>query len=304
MPVTIVSPLPIPVSMADKPTPAAPATMPTGGKTSPTSAPSPATPSAKPAPPAPAGLTPAQIQKPYSATAAAISVAGDKAGQIGAGLAPGSGVAPVKAALDALSMIPGPVGVLAAAANAATSAISGLASAANSAADKYAPYSGAISLAQAQADIRETLGDMRRAREYGADLAKFVEAQSKLGQSWEDVKAKFLSVIVPVLTKIFELLQGLIDGLANPAQAIQDTKDLIKDLDEKVGKGGLETLPLGLGAAISLLKALPDIKKNTDPKIEDEVGTLTKLRGLIAPETPVMQPRADPALNMPVFGGF
>lgn len=72
---------------------------------------------------------------------------------------------------------------------------------------KFEGYSAVLSSATAQADARSQLGDLRRAQEIGPKLAQFVDAQSKMEQSWEDIKVSIMQVVVPILTNIYEVLQ-------------------------------------------------------------------------------------------------
>ena len=95
---------------------------------------------------------------------------------------------------------------------------------ANKMANTYGEYDPAIAQAQAQAEMRKVLGDMRRAEEASGELAAFVEAQSQMQDRWEDLKVKIMTKIVPVVTGILEVL-GALFGLASKRDADEELKD-------------------------------------------------------------------------------
>ncbi len=73
--------------------------------------------------------------------------------------------------------------------------------------EKYGQYSPEIATAQATADVRSIIGDMRRAQESGPQLAQFIEAQSKFEQKYEDAKLALLTSLMPIATGIFDILK-------------------------------------------------------------------------------------------------
>ena len=54
------------------------------------------------------------------------------------------------------------------------------------------------------AEVRQTLGDLRRGQQVGGNLSRYVEAKSELTQTVEDIKAQITNVLVPVLTAILK----------------------------------------------------------------------------------------------------
>lgn len=109
-----------------------------------------------------------------------------------------------------------------------------VADAATRAADRYGQYNPLIAQQQALAEIRITLGDIRRSREGSKELADYVKAQSILQNQWEDVKLAVMKKIVPVVTGILEVLSALL-GIASrtDVQEKDDPTSII--LDEKRG---------------------------------------------------------------------
>lgn len=112
----------------------------------------------------------------------------------------------------------------------ATKAFSGLMSAINETANRYAEYSPEISQAQSIAEIRQITGDFRRAQEASSQLSEYLIAQSDLQQKFEDIKIKFLVSITPIVTRIVEILEaimpagesisGSVSALASPLEAL------------------------------------------------------------------------------------
>lgn len=71
---------------------------------------------------------------------------------------------------------------------------------------RLASYSGELALAEAQADIRQTLGDLRRAQKLGTDLGRFEDARSRLSDVSQDLLADLLKPLIPLITNVLENL--------------------------------------------------------------------------------------------------
>jgi hypothetical protein len=103
-------------------------------------------------------------------------------------------------------------------------------------ATRYGEYNQDIAREQALADIRLVRGDMRRSQELGPDLAKYVAAQSELKDSFEDLKAKLLSGLLPLIT--------------TSVNSLTIAVDLLNELTD-LGKISAEALTLQLPTAIT-----------------------------------------------------
>ena len=100
------------------------------------------------------------------------------------------------------------------------------------AAERYGEYSPEIAQAQAIAEVRQEMGDMRRAQLLGANMAQYILAQSETRQKWEDVKARFMNAALPAMTGIYNML-----GYALP-KLIEDKNQEVKDpTDVILGEG-------------------------------------------------------------------
>ena len=73
-------------------------------------------------------------------------------------------------------------------------------------AERYGEYNPQIAQAQAMAEIRQVMGDMRRAQRSGTELARFIEEQSRMQQQFEEIKMRIWMKILPVITAILEIL--------------------------------------------------------------------------------------------------
>jgi hypothetical protein len=75
---------------------------------------------------------------------------------------------------------------------------------------RYGEYSPEIAQASAVAEIRQTMGDFRRAQEVSGEMAKYIIAQSDLQQRFEDMKVKLLTQMMPLITHTVELIEVIV----------------------------------------------------------------------------------------------
>jgi molecular chaperone GrpE (heat shock protein) len=80
-------------------------------------------------------------------------------------------------------------------------------------AERYGEYNPQIAQQLAMAEIREVMGDMRRAQRSGPELARFIQAQSKMQQQFEEIKMRIWMKILPILTAIMQVFSRLL-GIA------------------------------------------------------------------------------------------
>ena len=109
--------------------------------------------------------------------------------------------------------LPGPIGQMAVAVGEAGKIFSGLMQSFTKQADKYAEYNPQIAQAQAMAEIRQVMGDMRRAQRSSGEIARFIEEQSKMQQQFEEIKMKIWMKILPIITAILQVLSRLLGVL-------------------------------------------------------------------------------------------
>ena len=124
------------------------------------------------------------------------------------------------------------VGYLITATGEAGKALAGLMQAIDKTAERYSEYSPEISQAQAIAEVRQTLGDLRRAQEIGLEMSRYIQAQADVQQRFEDIKIRLLTKVLPVVTRILEA----IDSVMATGEGISETiGSLLQPLAELSG---------------------------------------------------------------------
>lgn len=103
-----------------------------------------------------------------------------------------------------------PLGLLTIAAGESAAALGGLIQAIDATADRYSEFSPEITQAQAIAEIRQTMGDFRRAQEISGEMVKYLMQQSDIQQKFEDIKVKVLIKMLPVVTRMLEILEKML----------------------------------------------------------------------------------------------
>ena len=151
--------------------------------------------------------------------------------QIAPAGASGAGAAPTAIPVGAPAAVPVGGGMSMAAVAGAVATIAAVAvamkvavNAVMRATDRYSEYSPQIAREQAMAEIRMTLGDLRRARDSGKDLAEAVRAQSIMQNKWEDAKMALMKKLIPVVTGLLEVL-GTLLGIASRRNVEDEEKN-------------------------------------------------------------------------------
>jgi hypothetical protein len=122
----------------------------------------------------------------------------------------GTGAAAFGMAGSAMSAAAGALGPFGVAALAATGGLVLLNRQINNLADSYAQYSPAIATAQAFAEMRQIMNDMRRANTMGSQIANYIDTQSKLDQSWQDFMLNLVTTFGPGLNEILKILTDIL----------------------------------------------------------------------------------------------
>lgn len=102
---------------------------------------------------------------------------------------------------------------------------------------KYGEYNAQIARAQAMAEVRQTYGDIRRANENAPELAQYVELQSRMEQSFEDVKVALISRLLPIANSIMEIVTALMpffDALLIPVKGILAVIEIVAEGIKKI----------------------------------------------------------------------
>jgi hypothetical protein len=127
-----------------------------------------------------------------------------------------------KAVGDKLLTINPALGLLASVAGETASSMANLMNAVNATATRYGEYSPVIAQAQAQQEIKQVMGDMRRSQEAGPELARYLQMQGDLQQKFEDIKIKVLLKMLPVITAMGNAMEVIMNvgGSIESAMAI------------------------------------------------------------------------------------
>lgn len=75
---------------------------------------------------------------------------------------------------------------------------------------KYGEYDAGIATALAEAEVRQTIGDIQRAHQVSEDMGKFVLAKQDLQDKWEEIKINLMKELIPYVTKILEIINEVI----------------------------------------------------------------------------------------------
>lgn len=181
----------------------------------------------------------------------------------------------------------GPFGELA---SEATRALKRFADGLSQTAERLAPYSGALASAEAMKDARQIVGDVRRASLLGGDLAQFVEARSQLEDKGQDLLAKLIKPLIPLVTNMLKGLQRMLDIL----DALLNT---VGDAANAIPEGARAAITFVSPITGAILKYLGEIAKNTGKELGDD-QMLTDLLNLVPAD--VFRP---PAAAVPGGGG-
>lgn len=87
-------------------------------------------------------------------------------------------------------------------------------------ANRYGEYSPAIAQAQAQSEIKQVMGDLRRSQEAGPALAKYVQTQGDIQQHFEEIKIKIMTKLLVVFNPVLEHLEQVMANVEGVASAV------------------------------------------------------------------------------------
>ena len=120
------------------------------------------------------------------------------------------------------------------------------------------------------ADVRRTLGDIRRAQQLGPGLARFTEAHSRLEEAARDRLADVLEKILPVLTAILEWAAGMVGSMEETKITFGKVADIASAFVNLDMEGVLK-------AWDNMEEWLEEIARNTRPKPEDDAAAVLSM---------------------------
>jgi hypothetical protein len=81
-------------------------------------------------------------------------------------------------------------------------------------ASKFGEYNPQLAVAEAMGEVRQVMGDLRRAQEVGPQLARYVNARADFQQKFADIQTRLLEQILPAVTggvKVLEKMLPLVE---------------------------------------------------------------------------------------------
>lgn len=177
-------------------------------------------------------------------------------------------------------------------------------------AKRFEGFSGSLATAMAVAETRHQLGEMRRGARLGDDLARFVDARSRISEVGQDAMTRVLQVVLPTITR---LLEKVADGVEAVEKRVEAIRQEIANIPDSMITGLRASL---IGAPLAeILDRLRQIARNTAPRDETGDDPLSELaamaladafpRGLIggraftAPQTPSTRPGGGGGFGVP-----
>ena len=148
---------------------------------------------------------------------------------------------------------------------------SALTSAVDASVNRYADVSPEIAQAQAMVEVRQVMNDIRRGQQYGEGLAKYVEAQGRMQEKFEEAKMKFLSKIAPILEAIFEFLGFAMEGIGAIPEVLESVANPLSSI----------------AGSISESVTMQRDARNDDDAEKDPTSVLFKNEGRGGVEVPV-----------------
>lgn len=92
--------------------------------------------------------------------------------------------------------------------------------------ETYGQYNVQLAQASAQADVRTTLADVRRADQIGPNISRYVDARSRLENSFQDVVTRLLDAVLPIAENILNFMALIFDILKAGLALIQPLVDI------------------------------------------------------------------------------
>lgn len=147
--------------------------------------------------------------------------------------------------------------VLATTAGAVTQALSELMAAIDGLVDRYAQYSPGLAQAEAQAEVTQVVGDLRRSQQVAPDLVRYVEMRTELQQKFEEAKIRILERLMPSILDGMQALELILPYAENAAKNAITVADAVAN----EASGGLYGAVV---AVLRILRLIKDAQKDKD----------------------------------------
>jgi hypothetical protein len=146
---------------------------------------------------------------------------------------------------DTMLYVVPPLGVLASAAGAAANELGQFMKAMDGLVQRYGQYSGPVTAAESMAEIRQTIGDIRRSREIAPDLVRYINAKSEMQEKFEEIKIKLLKQITPFAEILMKQITAILANTEFQLKGIETLQslmptDLVRQIRDILGKNDAE----------------------------------------------------------------
>jgi hypothetical protein len=204
--------------------------------------------------------------------AAEAAIAGPAAAAATAGPAAGG-----TTAAEGMAGLAAKLGPLALAAGAVTVAVIGAAAAANrfggvlkDQSNKLAQFSGELTGAQAQNDVRSELAMIRRADRVGPGLANASAAAGEIQEKIADINTELLKIAVDILNELKPAVPVVVNGLGVVASGIPVIADSVGSILTAFASGSLEPLKMSAEELANISKLTGKLVKFAEMENEDD----------------------------------
>ncbi len=158
---------------------------------------------------------------------------------------------------DKLLYISPALGLFATAVGETTSALARVMRNLDATSERYGQYSPAVAQAQAVNDVRQVMGDMRRARQIESGLVSYLKVRGDLQQKIEDIKIRILQAILPAVVGLMKIVETGAEGIDGLIAIFSNLGDVLgtmsghlgrvanntqKDMDSELGKTPYEII--------------------------------------------------------------
>ena len=137
--------------------------------------------------------------------------------------------------------------------------------------ENLAPFSADIAVARAEVNIRQIRSRIRRAQEFGPDIAEFVRARGEFAETIEDIKASLLTDFLPLIIQITRAAGPIVKGVGVLANIFTSNFELFGKGLEQIGIKN-DVLATLISPGLTLLGKLVD---NTTQDPEDVFKEIT-----------------------------
>jgi len=155
-------------------------------------------------------------------------------------------------------------------------------------AERGGEYDAGIAQANAVADLRLTLAEMRRANVLSEELSEYMDERSNLGVEIQDAITELSRAVIPAATEVAKELRPLARGVGKLFRLFNDSGATLSSINTTLGKLAASAafnpvIAANVAAMVTLLQLIDDHVK--DPPKDDFSNFTSDLRDFLNPVT-------------------